>query len=269
MGGAIARRVHASGHDVALWNRDRRKAEELALGRVFDTPKGLAAASDVVVSSLADPAALRDVYLGQDGAVGGARGQTFIDTSTAGPDVEIEISAALRQHRSELLDAPIAGVPAAVADGSALVLLSGDAPRAEAARRLLESLGTVRYVGALGTASRLKLISNTMVALTNAAAAELLRLARSSGLDTGIVFDLLARQAPGLAVRREHYTTSGTPPVVFSASGMLKDLDLALDLPGARDLLPLTSAVRRLVAELAEAQPEADLSALTFSTPRA
>ena len=139
MGGAIARRMHASGHEVAVWNRDRGKAEELAVGPVFDFPENLAAASDIVLSSLTDPAALRGVYLGRYGAVRGASGQTFIDTSTAGPDVEIDISAALRQHRSELLDAPIAGVPAAVADGSALVLLSGDAPRAEAARRLLES----------------------------------------------------------------------------------------------------------------------------------
>ena len=263
----MARRLRAQGYEVAVWNRDRTRAEAVAVGPVLETPAALAAASDVVLSSLADPGAVRDVYTGRDGAVGGAHGQTFVETSTVGPDAVAEIAAALFVHGSGLLDAPIAGVPAAVADGSSLVLLSGDAGTADAVRQVLEQFGTVRYVGPLGMASRLKLLSNSMVATMNAEAAELVRFARSSGLDTTVVFDLLARQAPVLAPRREHYTAQGTHPVLFSAAGMLKDLDLALDLPGAREALPVTSTVRRLVAELAELQPSADLSALVASPP--
>lgn len=267
MGAAIARRLRMHGYEVNVWNRDRARAESLGVGPVVDTPADLSVASDIVLSSLAGPAAVREVYLGHRGAAAGANGQTFIETSTIGPDAVIEISAALQRRRSDLLDAPILGVPSSVADGSSLVLVSGDESRSDAAHQLLECIGAVRYVGALGTASRLKLISNSMVATLNAEAAELLRLARSNGLDVTLAFDLLARQAPGLEVRREHYTTAGASTVVFSASGMQKDLDLALDLPGARSLLPLTSTVRRLVAELARADPMADLSAMTFSDP--
>lgn len=267
MGAAMARRLRAQGYEVAVWNRDRTRAEAVAVGPVLETPAALAAASDVVLSSLADPGAVRDVYTGRDGAVGGAHGQTFVETSTVGPSVVAEIAAALLARGSRLVDAPIAGVPAAVADGSSLVLLSGDAGDAEAVRPMLEHLGSVRYVGPLGTASRVKLLSNSMVATVNAEAAELLRFARSSGLDAGVVFDLLVRLAPVLAPRREHYTTQGTHPVVFSAAGMLKDLDLALGLPGAAEALPVTSLVRGLVADLAELEPSADLSALVALQP--
>lgn len=265
MGAAMALRLRGRGYEVAVWNRDRTKGEALAVGPVLDTPAALASASDVVLSSLADPRALRDVYTGHDGAVGGAHGQTFVETSTVGPGVVAEIAAALLVQGSRLLDAPIAGVPSAVRDGTSLVLVSGDTGAATAVRPLLEQLGTVRHVGTLGTASRLKLLSSSMVATVNAEAAELVRFARSSALDAGIVFDLLAHLAPVLVPRREHYTTQGTHPVVFSAAGMLKDLDLALALPGASESLPVTSAVRRLVAELAELEPSADLSALVAS----
>lgn len=264
MGGAIARRLHAQGFDLVLWNRDPTKASALGFGAVLENLPAVVAAADVIVTSLAGPRAFRAVYLGLTGDLKSARSHTFIDTSTVGPDAVLEVAQSLRALGSDLVDAPIAGVPSAVLNGSCLVLLSGDPARVRIARPVLEAIGQVEYVGGLGTASRLKLISNCMVAVVNVEAAELLKLARRNGLEATAVFNLLSRQAPGLEARRAHYLSAADMPNVFSLEEMLRDLDLAFQALGADKMLPVTSLVRGLVADAAKSKPTADLSALAL-----
>lgn len=259
MGGAVAARLVAAGCDVVLWNRTRTRAEALGIGSVAETPATAAHGADLVLTSLIDAQALRDVLAGPDGAVGGADGQTFVDTSTAGIEVLEELAPLLRSCGSELLDCPIAGTAPAVRQGDALLLLSGDAGRAEQATAVLASIGTVRYVGPLGSASRLKLASNCMVAVTNLIAAELVDAARGRGLDLEVLLDLLERQAPGLAVRRAHYLAEGSRPALFTLAGMTKDLELALATFGDA-ALPATRLARDVFSRAAESDPGADLA---------
>ena len=92
MGGAMARRLAGSGFDLTLWDRTSSKAEELHVGRVVATPAEAARDADVVISSLTNEAAVRVVYLGEQGAFLGASGKLLIDTSTAGPRVAEELA---------------------------------------------------------------------------------------------------------------------------------------------------------------------------------
>src|ERR1700674_735336 len=92
MGGAMARRLASTGHDVALWNRTRRRAEALGVGTVAATPADAAANAEVVLSILTDAKAVRAAYLGEDGAVRAAHGQVFVEMSTAGPDIAKELA---------------------------------------------------------------------------------------------------------------------------------------------------------------------------------
>ena len=77
-----------------------------------------------MLSSLTDATAVRDVFFDPGGAIDGARGQTFVETSTAGIAVLAELLDALKRRGSILLDCPIAGTPPTVARGEALLLLS-------------------------------------------------------------------------------------------------------------------------------------------------
>jgi 3-hydroxyisobutyrate dehydrogenase-like beta-hydroxyacid dehydrogenase len=256
MGGAIATRLAAAGHEVVLWNRTRARATALGVGVVAGTPAAAAAAADVVLTSLLDPDALRRVVRA---ALDGARGQTFVDTSTVGVRVLEELAPELRARGSDLLDCPIAGTPTAVEQGDALLLLSGDRGRAQDAEPVLAAIGHVRYVGALGTASRLKLASNCIVAATNLAAAELVAAGRGAGLELEALLDLLERQAPGLRVRRGHFLDPGGAPPLFTVAGMVKDLDLALE-TFADAALPLAELARDAFTRAAAEDPGADLS---------
>src|SRR4051812_50209475 len=73
MGGRIAARLLDAGHRVHATNRTRAKAQPLIeRGLVWqDTPRAVAAASDVVLSMVTDDAALHGVTGGPDGILGG------------------------------------------------------------------------------------------------------------------------------------------------------------------------------------------------------
>src|ERR1700680_2162057 len=91
MGGAMARRLATSGFDLVLWNRTAAKAHELGVGSVAATPAEATHDADLVIRSLTNDVASREVYLGDDGFLQTAAGKLLIDASTAGPRIGEEL----------------------------------------------------------------------------------------------------------------------------------------------------------------------------------
>lgn len=212
MGSAIARRLAGSGFDLTLWNRTSAKAEELGVGRVAATPAEATRNAEVVISSLTNDDAVRGVYLGEGGVLSSAAGKLLIDASTAGPAVAEELGRAAQARGARFLEAPVIGSVPTVETGRLLILVGGAPTDLEHARPVLDQLGEILYVGEWGGAQRLKLIANSMLGVTSAAAAELLRAGTAIGLEPQQVFSILVRFAPGLAAREGGACTSNTNP---------------------------------------------------------
>jgi 3-hydroxyisobutyrate dehydrogenase/2-hydroxy-3-oxopropionate reductase len=262
MGSAIARRLAEAGFELTLWNRTRARAEALGIGTVVDSAAEAARGADVVISSLTGPEAVRAAYLGPDGALVGASGKLFIEMSTAGPDLVAGLAAEAKAAGACLVDAPILGAPPVVRKGDAAVLVGGLDDDVECARMVLSHLGTVRHVGPQGSAARLKLVANSMLADVILAAAELQVAGESAGLAPDDVFWVLARLAPTLEVRRRGYLENGHEPAMFAMRDLRKDLDLAVDLFGRSTArTPLTAASRVIIADAAGDAPDLDISA--------
>ena len=263
MGGAMARRLAGSGFDVTLWNRTPTKAEELHVGRVVGTPAEAARDADVVISSLTNDAAVCDVYLGEKGVLRDGAGKLLIDTSTAGPHIAEELGREAEAKGARLLDAPVVGSVPAVENGRLLILAGGDRADLEQARPVLEKLGDVVYVGERGNAQRLKLIANSMLGITSAAAAELLAAGTAIGLDREQVFSILVRFAPGLAVRERGFLHDQHTPTMFALRDLVKDLDLGLRAYGEGGVTTtLTRRTRELFAAAMRESGDLDLSAI-------
>jgi len=263
MGAAIARRLTAAGLELTLWNRTPSRAEAVGVGRVSDSLSEAVRAARIVVTSLTDPDALREVLLGPEGALAAASGQLFVEMSTAGPGIVAELAPAVRKAGSRIIDAPILAPPRVVEEGHASVIVGGDDEDVSRARPVLDLLGTVRHVGPLGSAARLKLVSNAMLAHVLAGAAELQVAGESAGLAPDDVFFVLARLAPSLEGRRAGYVERGVVPPTFALRDLLKDLDLGLGLfHGVDALVPLTALVRELVGEAAAGYPTDDVAAV-------
>ena len=263
MGGGIARRLAGSGFDLTVWDRTPAKAQALNVGRVAATPVDAVRDAEIAISSLTNEAAVRDVYLGPQGAFSTRTAALFVEMSTAGPESIEELSREASTRGLRLLEAPVIGSVPAVESGTLAVLVGGSQRELEQARPVLERLGEIHYVGGLGSAARLKLIANTMLGITSAAAAELLAAGTAAGLDREQVFWALVRFVPALKAREAGFMRGQHEPTMFAVRDLVKDLGLALDLyERAHAAVPLTREARTLFAETSSEASDLDISAI-------
>ena len=265
MGGAIARRLKQGGFEVLVWDRTRSKAEALGVGPVADSPAAATRSADVVISMVTGPQAVRDIYFGEYGVFQTASNKPIVDMSTIGPDMAAELQRGAEFKGARLIEAPVIGSVPAVNSGSLLILAGAAAAEdLEEARPVLEQLGEVHYVGDRGSAASLKLVANSFLGIISTAAAELMAAGTAHGLNPDEVFTILTRFSPGLRVREAGFVKHSYEPTMFAMRDLLKDLDLALALyqSSPSSAVPLTSLTRDLVAGVAAAAPDLDISAV-------
>jgi len=264
MGGAIARRLKSESQELTLWNRTRQRAEALGAGRVAATPAEAVEGAEVVISILTDAGAIRAAYLGDRGAASAARDQVFIEMSTAGPDVVEELRPAIERTGAKFVECPVVGSVSAMETGKGVLFAAGDDAALERARPVLEALGEVRRIKDAESAAKLKLVSNTVLTVLSALAAEVLAAGEAAGVDKEDVFWVLTRFAPSLGARRAGYVDHTYEPVTFALRDASKDLRLATELysrAGAQT--PLASKAKELFDQAAETAGGLDLSAIS------
>jgi 3-hydroxyisobutyrate dehydrogenase-like beta-hydroxyacid dehydrogenase len=263
MGGAMARRLKSQGHELTLWNRTRQRAEALGVGRVAATPADAARDAEVVISMLTDAGAVRTAYLGEDGAAKAAKGQVFVEMSTAGPDVSAEIAPKLERAGAQYVEAPVIGSVPAVEAGTLVVLAAGSETAVERAGPVLKALGEVRHVGGLGSAASLKLVANSMLAGVTALGAELQSAGTGAGLSSEDVFWAISRIAPVLNMRKAGLVEHRYEPVLFALHDAVKDLGLALEVyRRTGSTTPLTEKTKELYERAAKSVGSLDMSSI-------
>src|SRR4051812_15364866 len=150
MGYALVSRLLRAGHDVAVYNRTRAKAEPLAeLGAtIVDSPADLGD-RDIVFTMVAGPEDFTTVVLGEHGILsGGVRPRLIVDSTTISPSTGEDVRARAEAAGVALLAAPVSGNPRVVDTGNLTVCVSGPASAWEEARPYLELFGKgVTYVG--------------------------------------------------------------------------------------------------------------------------
>jgi 3-hydroxyisobutyrate dehydrogenase len=201
MGAGMARRLVGAGHDVAVWNRTRGKAEALReIGvRIADSPADAAAGAEAAFAMVADDDASRAVWLGPSGMLERLpAGALAIECSTLSHDWVRELERHAEARGVRLLDCPVTGLPEAAARGELVLLVGGSEATLRAARPLLEAVSreTIHF-GPVGAGTAYKLIVNLLGAVEIAATAEAMETAVRLGLDPEQVADALARGAAG------------------------------------------------------------------------
>lgn len=249
MGSAMARRFHGAGYDLVLWNRDRAKAEAVAEdtgSEIADSPAEAASQADIIVSSLADDAALREVYLGDDGVVRGIGPDSIaVDTSTVDPDTIVEVGEAVDAAGGRFLDCPVSGSVSTVEAGALTIMAGGDHETVEKVEPLLGAISKqVIEVGGRGAGAACKLAVNSLLHGLNVALSEALVLAEKAGVDRKTAYEVFASGAAGapfLDYKREAYENPEEAVVAFSLDLVAKDLELITAL-GSRLGIPLEQA---------------------------
>jgi 3-hydroxyisobutyrate dehydrogenase-like beta-hydroxyacid dehydrogenase len=271
MGGPMARRLAAQGHQVAGYDVDAARAALAREGGVTPaaSPGGAADNADAVLSSLPDPAALRRAYLGADGVLSTVKaGATLLDLSTVDPDTWREVAAAARVKGVDCLDAPVSGGPAEAGSGKLVFLVGGDGAVVERCRTLLLTLGTeIHHVGPLGSGQIIKLVNNVMSIGNVAVAAEAMVLGVKAGMDPQRLFDILSTSGG-----RSHHFLKRFPNVLtgdftpyFGIALSRKDIALALGMAAKLEVPMFVASTVRQVYEAAHAQGfgQLDMAAVT------
>lgn len=264
MGGAAAERLAGQGLDVTVWNRTPRG---IAGATTAKSAAALLAESDVALVALFDGPSTREVLSGALGEAGG-RTQVVVDIATKAPDEAVEIAQLVTGRGWGYVEAPVLGSVPAVLGGTLKILCGSDTDEAiDAARPVLDTLSDdVRHVGGVGTASRLKLVSNSALALAARATREALALGAALDLPQTQVLDVLslghlARIAGGKRDRIERGDFDGAD---FTVGALAKDLQLALRASGepAAGRLPDLVRTAEDVATSATQWPDADFGRL-------
>ena len=229
MGGRFARRFLDARHEVIVWNRTPEKAAELVeLGAVAaESPADATRRAEVVVTVVADPAALRAVTEGPDGIAAGADGSTtVIEMSTVGPIAIRWLSSALPPDTG-LLDAPVLGSLSEAEDGTLLVFAGGPHRLVKRWMPLFADLGSVLVAGPLGSGAGAKLVANATLVGTIALLGETIALADRMGLSREVSMEILASTPLSLAAkRRRDQLETGEFPLRFRLALARKDAEL-------------------------------------------
>jgi 3-hydroxyisobutyrate dehydrogenase-like beta-hydroxyacid dehydrogenase len=269
MGGAMVGTLRRAGFDVVAWNRDRGKCDAVARATgagIAQSASEAAESADVVLTSLADDAAVRTVYA--DALEGFHDGQVVLEMSTIAPQTVLGVAPSVHARGATLLDAPVSGSVPVVERGELLIMVGGDADALDRARPVLEALSSrIIHVGQLGTGATMKLAVNALVHGLNAALSESLVLAERAGVDRTAAYEVFASgaaAAPFVLYKRAAFERPDETPVAFRLDLVGKDLDLILELARAVGApMPQAETNREQVrAALATGLADRDISAL-------
>lgn len=271
MGIGMARNLLRAGHNVAVYNRSREKAEALAAdgARVADSPAGACREAEIVMTMLADDAALEQVVFGNDGIAAAMEpGAVHLSHSTISTVLARRLTAEHVQRKQGYLSVPVFGRPDAAEAKRLIVVAAGPEELIEHCRPVLDALGRQTFVVGREPwqANTAKVCGNFIVISVVEAFAEAFATLRKAGVDPKIFLDIM-NTLLGSAVIANYgrvIVEEKFEPAGFALRLGLKDVRLALAAAEeCESPMPLASLVHdHLLAALAQGQGDLDWSSI-------
>jgi 3-hydroxyisobutyrate dehydrogenase-like beta-hydroxyacid dehydrogenase len=246
------------GHEVAVFNRTRERAERWAKefgGSVAASPADAAKNADFVFFCVGNDDHLRSVTLGSDGAFSGLKpGAVAVDHTTASATIARELHAAARDRDAGFLDAPISGGQSGAETGTLTVMIGGEETDYRKAEPVIRSYAkAVALIGGPGSGQLTKMVNQICIGGLIQSLAEALNFAERAGLDIPKVIDTISQGAAQSWQMQNRWQTmvEGKFDFGFAVDWVRKDFALILDEAkrnGAE--LPVTAIVDQFYAEV-------------------
>jgi 3-hydroxyisobutyrate dehydrogenase len=234
MGTSMCGHLMARGFATTVHNRTKVKAQPLVDqgAKWAETPKAVAQASDVVISIVGYPSDVRQVMLGDDGALAGSRaGVVLVDMTTSDPSLAVEIADRAKAKGVHSVDAPVSGGDIGAREARLSIMIGGDQEIVTALQPLFEAMGkTIIHQGGPGAGQHTKLTNQILIATNMIGVCEALLYAYKAGLDLNTVMQSVSPGAAGswslsnLGPRMIH----GNFDPGFFVEHFIKDMGLAL-----------------------------------------
>ena len=256
MGAPMAMRLLNAGYPLHVFNRTKEKAKPLlnSGAQWCNSPREVAATSEIVFTMVSDPAALESVSIGEKGIMGGIRpGGIHVDTSTVSPKITGQLEKEYQRKQALFLHAPVLGSIPQATDGTLLLFVGGSGDAFERTEPVLKTLGgKIWRFENVQQATHTKLLCNFFIAGMISLLSQALVLGKQASIDLRIFLEILSNSA----LNAPAYQTKGASMIErnfaprFFLEHMLKDIRLLLD--AGKELgvpLPTGEVAEHLFAE--------------------
>jgi 3-hydroxyisobutyrate dehydrogenase len=234
MGTSMCGHLLASGYQATVYNRSRAKVRPL-LDKGADeagSPKGVAEASDVIFTIVGFPQDVREVTLGPQGTLAGARpGAVLVDMTTSEPALAREIFEAARAKGVHAVDAPVSGGDVGAREARLSIMIGGEPEVVAALTPLFQTMGkTIVHQGPAGAGQHTKMVNQILIATNMIGVCEALLYGFKAGLDLNTVLQSVASGAAGSWSLSNLGTRmiAGNFDPGFFVEHFLKDMGIAL-----------------------------------------
>jgi 3-hydroxyisobutyrate dehydrogenase len=226
----ICENLIKSGRRVVGYRRGSLAEFEKAGGIAAKSPKELTAQADIVFACLPTDEALEEVVRGPNGILGAVRaGQIVVEFGSHSVPVKEKYVSVLRDKGAIFLDGEVSGTPGMVAARKAAIYLAGDPAAAKALEPVIAGFADLcLYLGAFGSATKVKLINNLLVGLHIAGTAQAMAIGMKSGVDPALMIKAVANGSGGstqFGIRAPWMAERKFMPQQGSAPGLAHYLD--------------------------------------------
>jgi 3-hydroxyisobutyrate dehydrogenase len=260
MGRWMCQHAMDKGYKAVVYNRSKDKAQPLIdLGASFAaTPKEVAAQADVVFAIVGFPKDVREVFLGEQGALAGSKpGTILVDMTTSEPALAREIYEAAKAKGVHSVDAPVSGGDVGAKNAALSIMIGGDPEPIAAITPLFECMGkTIVHQGPAGSGQHTKMVNQILISGNMIALCEALLYGHKAGLNMETVMKSVSVGAAGskaLEVLGPRILKGDFEPG-FYVEHFIKDMGIALaeaermniSMPGLSLVKQLYESVRAL-----------------------
>lgn len=258
MGSSMCGHLMTAGFTTTVYNRTKDKAQGLLdKGAKWGaTPQAVAEQSDVVFTIVGYPRDVRQVILGDDGALAGCKsGSVLVDMTTSEPRLAVEIYEAAKAKGVHSVDAPVSGGDIGAREARLSIMTGGDKEVFTALQPCFEAMGkTIVHQGGPGAGQHTKMVNQTLIATGIIGVCEALLYAYKAGLDLNTVLQSVSGGAAG-SWSLSNYgprMISGNFDPGFYVEHFIKDMGIALDEANRMGLsLPGLALAKQLYVSLA------------------
>jgi 3-hydroxyisobutyrate dehydrogenase len=201
MGQSMCGHLLDKGFTATVYNRSKDKAQKLLdKGAKWGaTPQAVAEQSDVVFAIVGFPKDVREVFLGGEGALAGARpGTVLVDMTTSEPSLAVEIAEAAKARGVFAVDAPVSGGDIGAKEARLSIMIGGDADVVAALQPCWEAMGkTIVHQGGPGAGQHTKMVNQILISTMMIGVCEALLYGYKAGLDLETVLKSVSTGAAG------------------------------------------------------------------------
>jgi 3-hydroxyisobutyrate dehydrogenase-like beta-hydroxyacid dehydrogenase len=270
MGAPLVGRLLDAGHAVTVFDISDAAVRSMALRGA--APAGsaaeVAAAAEIVMTSLPTPDTVHRVVLGEAGIAQGARVRTVVDLSTTGPSTARKAAEGLRARGIQWVDAPVSGGVKGAREGTLAVMVSCPRTTLEAIQPILASFGKIFFVGEKpGLAQVAKLGNNLLAAAALVISSEALAMAVKAGLDPAVMIDIINASSGRNSATEDKFPRAilpGTFDFGFATGLSYKDVRLCIDEAETLGVPMVLGAVVRQMLAVTNARfgPDSDFTSI-------